>query len=105
MRGKNISPELIIKGLGKIKKQVKVKTNKGKRSEIRMHIVLQDGNCTWGCNSHGKFNHWVLDFPIKAMKDKTNKHFFTKDSVRKNAGNNKEFQQLYTEPNGLKQKI
>ena len=98
MRGKNISPELVIKGIPGLKSHKDVR-------DMRLHIVLQDGNCTWGCNSQGKFNHWVADFPVKAMHDKSNKKLFSKHGLKINAANNPKFKHLYTKYNGLGQKI
>lgn len=52
MCGKNISPAIAWKGLPA-------------RTQ-RIHLTIEDGVCTWGCDARGKADHWILDFPVSA---------------------------------------
>lgn len=91
MRGEDFSPEIKITGIPK----------SNSHKDIRLHIVLQDSTCTWGCNTQGKFDHWVADFPVSAMGKKSNSELFTKDSIKLNAAHNKKFIESYAQPNSL----
>lgn len=55
MRGNNVSPAITWSGIPK--------------GSTRLHLVIEDGVCTWGCNDQGKAYHWILDFPISAMQE------------------------------------
>lgn len=81
MRGNNTSPAISWSGLPK--------------GTTRLHLTIEDGVCTWGCDSRGKADHWILDFPLNAYK--TNK-FITKDGITQGAGSKKQMRP-YTLPN------
>ena len=80
MRGKNISPAIAWKG-------VPAHTQ-------RIHLTIEDGVCTWGCDARGKADHWILDFPVSAMK----KRPFTSSGLIENAGAST-YLRKYTYPN------
>jgi phosphatidylethanolamine-binding protein (PEBP) family uncharacterized protein len=63
----------------------------------RLHLVLEDSTCTWGCDTRGKFDHWVMDFPVSAM-NKTGP--LTTTGIAANAIHYNNLKQYFL-PNGL----
>ena len=81
--GKNISPAIQWQGIPK--------------GTVRLRLILEDASCTIGCDTRGKFDHWVLDFPVSAMQ---NQGPLNNNGLAKNAGNNAVLKP-YTLSNGL----
>jgi len=83
MRGKNVSPAISWSGVPK--------------GTTRLHLAIIDGFCTWGCNSEGKANHWILDFPLSAAK---NSKLIRNNGIAEGAASSKQMGQ-YTLVNAM----
>ena len=73
LRGKNISPAILWRGLPK--------------GTTHLFMAIVDGVCTWGCNSQGKAIHWVVNFPLSLLKTKGP---FLSNGFKENAAKSKQ---------------
>lgn len=65
-----------------------------------IYIVVEDATCTYMCNSCCKFRHWVLNIPVKDLKDS---ELFTANGIKEGASKNPKMAK-YTLANDLGKK-